>query len=696
MTRHIAYSIIFAAGLAVPLWIGAGYVGVNPLALGIIALIVAFYAAGALEIGRQRRATGGLAQALAGLSGPAEDLVAWLARVPEALRDAVRLRIEGTRAALPGPVLAPYIVGLLVLLGMLGTFLGMIATLRGTGAALESAADLQAMRASLAAPVHGLGFAFGTSVAGVAASAALGLLAALDRRERDQAARQLDACIATSLQAYAPSHQRRQMVDLLQQQAQALPALAERLQAMMDAIERRGQDIDQRLAAGQSAFHDKAEAAYARLAGAMEQSLAEAVAASARSAEAAIRPAVQAAMEGISREAGAWHANVAQAAQQQLEGVAARLDAAAEELAQRWQDLLAEQRQAGREQVEQQAAALQRFADAFEQRSQALLQAVSARLEATAAAMGQAWQQALAEQTRSSEQLATGNRQALGEAVAAFERQAAQWLETLATSQAALQAELAERDDKRLQAWTGTLQTAHALLRDEWLQASRQAADSQREICQALARAADDISAQAEAHAQATIAEIGKLVQAASEAPRAAAEVIAELRQKLSDSLAHDNAVLQERTRLLETVDTLLDSVNHASAEQRAAIDALVATSSDMLARAGDRFVETVQAQADKLDAASAEAAGSVAEIAALAEAFGAAVQAYGQSSDKLVEHLERLGGALERATARSDEQFAYYLEQAREVVDLSLMAQKQIVQDLQQVAARADEAGKA
>src|SRR5690606_14769923 len=226
MTRHIAYSIIFAAGLAVPLWIGAGYVGVNPLALGIIALIVAFYAAGALEIGRQRRATGGLAQALAGLSGPPEDLVAWLARMPEALRDAVRLRIEGTRAALPGPVLAPYIVGLLVLLGMLGTFLGMIATLRGTGAALESAADLQAMRASLAAPVHGLGFAFGTSVAGVAASAALGLLAALDRRERDQAARQLDACIATSLQAYAPSHQRRQMVDLLQQQAQALPALA--------------------------------------------------------------------------------------------------------------------------------------------------------------------------------------------------------------------------------------------------------------------------------------------------------------------------------------------------------------------------------------------------------------------------------------------------------------------------------------
>src|SRR3546814_4133357 len=66
------------------------------------------------------------------------------------------------------PVLTPYLVGLLVLLGMLGTFLGMVATLRGTGLALESSTDLAAIRASLAAPVQGLGFAFGTSVAGVA------------------------------------------------------------------------------------------------------------------------------------------------------------------------------------------------------------------------------------------------------------------------------------------------------------------------------------------------------------------------------------------------------------------------------------------------------------------------------------------------------------------------------------------------
>ena len=100
---------------------------------------------------------------------------------------------------LPGPALAPTLAGLLVLLGMLGTFLGMILTLRGTGAALETATDLVAVRNSLIAPVKGLGLAFGTSVAGVAASAALGPAVRAGRRERVAVAQRLDARIATTL-----------------------------------------------------------------------------------------------------------------------------------------------------------------------------------------------------------------------------------------------------------------------------------------------------------------------------------------------------------------------------------------------------------------------------------------------------------------------------------------------------------------
>src|SRR5690606_7370091 len=206
MTR-IFCILIFIAGLAPACWIGAGYIGSNPLALAVTALIVITYLAGALELYRYQQATHVLRRALEKLSEPLSDLESWLSGFGSGLRNAVRLRIEGERVGLPGPALTPYLVGLLVLLGMFGTFLGMVATLRGTGLALEGATDLHAIQASLAAPVKGLGFAFGTSVAGVATSAMLGLLSALCRRERVRAAQMLDTRIATTLRPYSQAHQ---------------------------------------------------------------------------------------------------------------------------------------------------------------------------------------------------------------------------------------------------------------------------------------------------------------------------------------------------------------------------------------------------------------------------------------------------------------------------------------------------------
>jgi len=53
------------------------------------------------------------------------------------------------------------------------------------------------------------------------------------------------------------------------------------------------------------------------------------------------------------------------------------------------------------------------------------------------------------------------------------------------------------------------------------------------------------------------------------------------------------------------------------------------------------------------------------------------------------VGHLQRIEGALGKSIARSDEQLAYYVAQAREVIDLSIMSQKQIVEDLQRIASQ-------
>ncbi|CAJ3056162.1 Methyl-accepting chemotaxis protein [Burkholderia pseudomallei] len=856
MSRFHVHLVVFFAGLAAVCWIGAGYAVSNPVALAVTLVIAAGYLAGALELRRYRQATSTLAQAVAALSEPPAALGAWLERLHPSLRHAVRVRVEGERVALPGPALTPYLVGLLVLLGMLGTLIGMVMTLRGTGAALESSTDLQAIRASLAAPVKGLGFAFGTSIAGVATSAMLGLLSALCRRERLDAAQALDAKIATTLRVHSHAHQRDETFRLLQRQADLMPTLVERLQAMMHSLEQQSAASAERQIAGQQAFLGKAEETYARLASSVGQSLTDSVAESARVAGSALQPVMETTMAGLARETAALHDALTQAVQRQLDGLSAGFETTAAHVADVWRHALADHQRSSDALAQRLHGSIDRIVESFDRRSADLLDGVRARLDATASSVSDAWRGALAQQEQANEAHAERNRQALETAAATFERHSAALLRTMSESHSALQATLESRDEQRLATWTDSLGSIAAKLGTEWAQTSAQAADHQQAICDALAHTARDLSAQAtafeqhtaallramseshsalqatlesrdeqrlatwtdslgsiaaklgtewaqtsaqaanrqqticdalahtardlsaqatafeqhtaallramseshsalqatlesrdeqrlatwtdslgsiaaklgtewaqtsaqaanrqqaiydalahtardlsahtQAHASATIAEISRLVQAASEAPRVAAEVVAELRQKLSDSMVRDTAMLEERNRMLATLETLLDAVNHASSEQRAAVDALVATSSALLQRVGTQFTDEIGTQTDRLGGVAAQITGSAVEIASLGDALGAAVQSFGESNDKLVAHLQRIEAALDKSLARSDEQLAYYVAQAREVIDLSMMSQKQIIEELQRVGGERASAGAA
>lgn len=694
MFRKLLDLAVFLVGLAIVGWIAAGYAGSNPLALSVALLTGACYLAGGFELYRYRQATSTLEQAVDDLSAPPPNLGDWLDRLHSSLRNAVRLRIEGERIALPGPALTPYLVGLLVLLGMLGTLLGMMATLRGTGIALESATDLRAIRESLAAPVKGLGFAFGTSIAGVATSAMLGLLSALCRRARLQAAQRLDLKIATTLRIHSQAHQRDETFKLLQRQADLMPALVDRLQAMTTALEHQGLAASERQLAGQEAFHGRTEAAYARLASSLEQSLKASVAESARAAGAALQPVAAATMAALARETAALHDTVTHAVQRQLEGLSAGFETSTATVADLWRQALAGHRRTNEALARDLHGALDRFAETFEQRSAGLLEGISARLGTTADTMANTWQQALSRQEDLNGKLAAHNQRALAAAASTFEQHSTALVRSVDQSHADLQATLASQDQQRLAAWAETLGSMSSALRTDWGQAGEHASSRQQEICDALARTARDITAQARAHAADTIAEISRLVQTAAEAPRAAADVVAELRQKLSDSMARDTAMLEERNRLMATLETLLGTVSHAATEQRSAVDALVATSADLLDRVGTRFGDRIEAEAGKLDTAAAQVTAGAAEVASLGDAFGAIVQQFGKSSDKLVARLQRVEGALDKSLARSDEQLAYYVAQAREVIDLSVLAQRQIIEELQQLAGQRASAG--
>src|SRR5699024_11104329 len=149
--------------------------------------------------------------------------------LPAPVRHPVQRRIEGEPVALPGLTLTPYLTGLLVMLGLLGTFIGMIVTLHGAATALQDSADLHAIRGALAAPIAGMSLAFGTSIAGVATSALLGLAAAFSRRDRLAVGRELDRQVAGELQPFSLKHQRQQTFQALHEQAQAFPLAVEHL-----------------------------------------------------------------------------------------------------------------------------------------------------------------------------------------------------------------------------------------------------------------------------------------------------------------------------------------------------------------------------------------------------------------------------------------------------------------------------------
>lgn len=685
MKRTLLDSLVFALGLLVVCWIGAGYVGSHALALAVTALIGALYLIGGVELYRYRRATDGLIAALDAPPGP-DGMAAWLAGLDPTLRGAVRQRIASGQAPLPAPALTPYLVGLLVLLGMLGTLLGMLLTLRGTGMALQSASDLQAVRDSLAAPVEGLGVAFGTSIAGVAASAMLGLLAALCRRQRADAVRLLDAASADGLRVHTRAHQRDESLRLMQAQADALPALVERLESMAAAMERQAEAAYQRQASQQDAFHAGSTAAWERLAGTLSAALERGAADSARAAVEAVQPAVAAAMDTVTREAAQLNATVAASVDRQLAALDAGFERSSTAATTLWQHALAEQAGSQRVLAEALSTGLDAAGERLVQRTGGMVEEVATRLEATTDQLATAWDGALARQQAQHDVLAERHGQALDAAGATFAGQSAALLEQLEGTHARLQSALSGQDRERLAAWQEQLATMAASLREDWARAGEDAARRHEAVASALAAAAADIGAQSQAHAAATIAEISTLVEAASEAPRAAAEVVAELRQKLSDSMVRDTALLAERSQLMATLSTLLDAVNHASTEQRGAIDALVSTSATLLEQAGGRFGEQVEAGTGAIDAAVARLDAGATSVAGLGEALAGAVQQFGERNAELTGRLDGIAAALDASGTRSDEQLVYYVAQARELVDLSVLAQKQIIAELRQL----------
>ena len=712
--KRYSFVLAFVLGALAVIWVALAVASSHLLVLLMTGVIAGVYGLGARELQQFRHSTRALDAALLAAQTPPESLDAWLDTVPASLRQSVRLRIEGERVALPGPSLTPYLVGLLVMLGMLGTFLGMVVTLNGAVFALQGSLDIQGMREAFSEPVKGLGLAFGTSVAGVATSAMLGLMANLCRRERGLSSHTLDVLMQGALRPFTLAQQRRDTYAALQQQTQALPQVVAQLDRLMQGMQAQARQMHTQWQEGQEAFQRDNRAVYQALAQSVGDSLEHSLSHSMQLAADGIRPLVQDTMGQLSEQTRQLHAQVAATTAEQWQSLQGRIELTAQALQAHWGQALKSHEQAGQDWLSRLDRTLQALEQQHEQRhrqwlaehqadraqqaaardasDEARLQRWRDSLHAQGEALQEAWQR-LSEHSLSQQQ-------ALGESLQATTRQLTEQVEQHAVrSLAEVSALLRQAEDllarhQQDQAQWSQAQQAQA---NEWTQHMRAELSALREQEARQAEAAvqrlGDLQTAVTDHlarlGTALEAPMGRLIETASEAPRAAAEVIGQLRQEVSAGILRDQAVLAERERIMQSLVGLLDRLQDASEEQRAFLQEAVGSTREALLASSEAFGQQLQAQHQRLADSSAQVQASALEIGSLGEALQVAVQGFGDSSQALGLHLQRLEDALGQSLSRSDDQLAYYVAQAREIIDMSLQSQKDVLEALQQRAAQ-------
>ncbi|ARN75767.1 DUF802 domain-containing protein [Oceanicoccus sagamiensis] len=752
---RLFFAAAFLLGAVAIVWMGAAFIGSDLLALTVTAIIAVVYSMGFVELVQYRQATASLTTALSGLQAEEVELEPWLSSLHLSLRNAVRLRIEGERVGLPAPVVTPYLVGLLVMLGLLGTFLGMVDTLQGAVAALEGTTELEAIRAGLAAPINGLGLAFGTSVAGVAASAMLGLSSTLSRRQRMNATRDLDSHIAGAFRQFSLVHNRQQTFKAMQLQANALPEVAERLHSLASKIENMGDHLGDKLMANQESFHQSVTSLYTDLAQSVDQSLQKSVAESGqqaiesgRLAAEAIKPLLQQLMVDINTESQKTHQQLTHTASAQLEHLNQRFADTSETVTSAWKQGLAEHQQANTCLVDSISASFNQFSGQFEQSSQSLLttfdQSASARAEQQASSDHtrlQLWttsfeqsqqqitdqqQQAfsaltnefktlsadLSSQWQQAGEQALSRHQQLGDSAEQTSKAMVDKVKATSTDMLAEVNRLVGASEELVNArieseanWVNIhsdrMTEIASTLNKEFLALREQQSSQAQQALEQLSRLETTAATQLASLGKELEEPMTRLIETASETPKAAAEVIGHLRREISNNIERDNSLLEERARIMEQLTSLSSALEQTTSGQREAIELMVNSSATLINDISEQMNKQVGSEVAKLSDIATTFTGSATEIAdnfagsaiemsSLGESFGVAVNLFTESNGNLVENLHRIEQSLDKSTSRSDEQLAYYVAQAREIIDHSMLSQQSIFEQLQQLGGKA------
>ena len=209
LIAYVLHQQIFNAFLANP-WLNGLIIGV--LAIGIILSFhqiirlypevtwVNGYRSADPKLERKRAPT--LLAPMAAMLGPARaEHVALSAQTMRAFLDSLATRLD------EGRDISRYLTGLLVFLGLLGTFWGLIETVGSVGSIInglkvggDADSVFDALKEGLAAPLGGMGISFSSSLFGLAGSLILGFLDLQTSQAQNRFYTNLEDWLATTVQ----------------------------------------------------------------------------------------------------------------------------------------------------------------------------------------------------------------------------------------------------------------------------------------------------------------------------------------------------------------------------------------------------------------------------------------------------------------------------------------------------------------
>lgn len=621
------------------------YAGNDWVALGVTLLIAFGFSLGLVEIHRFMKKLGSWRTACDTAEHSEEEPEQALEQMPGSVSHYLRVRLNGQYSTLPQLSLTPFLVGLMVMLGLLGTFLGLVETLQGARDALTGSTELETIRMGLAAPIQGLSRAFGTSVAGVAASALLGFLLVSVRRETSSLQYDLDHLLAGPLSSLSLVGRQTLALDLLTRHVENLPTTTQALGQVGANLNQMGITLQEMQAKSAAETAGLLSQTAQDVRTSMTSGVSESITQAAHTLEPMLTQALRAAKDQAQTQFQQWNTVLKADEQNRADAIANTLE------------------QAMQAKLNGFKATMQQVLTEAQQSTQTRTEAVTMLLESTQSTMEKFSGESRHQFVMLEEQI--GN----------------------------LRAAIAHADVETVSHLEGQIGNITEAIRVAFNQLDQGQKERTQQLFGELGRLDGIVEEHLSLLGKGLEAPLKRVIETAAQAPKSVSKMLDTLDSRLEERLERENQLLQDRQDLMAAMHMATEAVHESTKQQGTTLEGLVANCDSQIGNMRERANEELMKAREQLEQSASMIATGGVEMTAVASMFTTAVEDYRKSNDSLMEGLHEIQEALNHSGERSNDQLSMYVDQAREIIDQSILSQKEMFDALREMQPTADKA---